>query len=350
MMSASAEEKAHRERRRFIVTEDEQGTRADQLLATRCAAMSRARIAGLIREGAVTLSGERIKPSFRVSPGDELQLELPPLAPAALKPQEVSFKVLYEDEELVVVDKPAGVIVHPGAGQPEGSLVHGLLHRFGVHGLSPVGEPSRPGIVHRIDQQTSGLLVVARREATHHALVRQFAAHEVGRHYLAIVWDPRESLPERGSFTGYHGRDARHRLRFTCRLSKGQGRPAVTHWRLVERLRPLALVRLRLETGRTHQIRVHMSEAGHPLLGDPLYGQRQQVSSLLRRGPELGLRRQALHAHTLSFIHPERGEHLSFSSPLPPELIEPWRAHREALWAPDPPPPLPDLESLGADL
>ena len=350
MTVASTEEKAQGELLRFTITEEEQGVRADQFLARRCVEMSRARVAGLIRAGAVTLFGAKIKPSLRVSLGDELQLVLPPPAPAALTPQVVPFEIIYEDEELVVVDKPAGIIVHPGAGQPEGSLVHGLLHHLGSHGLSPVGEPTRPGIVHRIDQQTSGLLVVARREATHHALVAQFAAHEVGRHYLAIVWDPREQLPERGTFKGHHGRDIRHRLRFTCRLSKGQGRPAVTHWRLVERLAPLALVMIRLETGRTHQIRVHMSEAGYPLLGDPLYGQRQQVSPLRQRGPELGLRRQALHAHTLSFIHPERGELLSFSSPLPPELIEPWRAHREALWAPDPPPPLPDLKSLGVDL
>ena len=328
---------------RFSVTAEEAGMRLDQLLALRIAEQSRSQLAARVREGLVTLAGLAVKPSVRVSEGEEVCYRRIAPPPSELVPEPVDFGLVYEDEELVVVDKPAGVIVHPGAGQPTGSLVHGLLNRLGSTGLSPIGAPTRPGIVHRIDQQTSGLLVVARTERTHHALAEQFSTHSVGRRYLAIVWDPQQQLAERGTLEGVHGRDPHHRLRFTCRRSPGDGRRAVTHWIRLERLPPLALVVLRLETGRTHQIRVHMSEAGYPLVGDPLYGRKQKLNALPTLGHELGLKRQALHAHTLSFFHPTRREELSFSAPLPPALRRPWTQLRRALWGDLEAADLPDL-------
>ncbi len=225
--------------------------------------------------------------------------------------------VVYEDDELVVVDKPAGLVVHPGAGNPDGTLVNGLLERYGA--LSPIGLPERPGVVHRIDAGTSGLLVVARTERSHGALAEQFSAHTARRRYLALAWDHR--LPDEGTCETHYGRHPRDRRRFTGKA--GGGRRAVTHWRVLRRLPPCAWVECRLETGRTHQIRVHLAELGSPLVGDPLYGRRRRVErpeALRLLGFELGLERQALHAASLGFEHPVTGEALDFEAPLPEDL------------------------------
>ena len=272
------------------------------------------------------LDGRPAKPSVRLRAGQVVVVDAPEPPPPVPEPQPVDFPVVYEDAHLVVVDKPAGLVVHPGAGNEDMTLVNGLLHRYGV--LSPVGAPDRPGIVHRIDGGTSGLLVVARTEPAHHCLAAQLAQHSMERTYQALAWDGRTSpLPAAGTWRSLHARDARDRRKYTGFSSPGRplthGKPAVTHFEVAQRLGPCAWLTLRLETGRTHQIRVHAAEAGHPLVGDPLYGQTRRIDTppaLRQLGFELGLTRQALHAATLGFVHPE-GHTLRFESPLPADLV-----------------------------
>ncbi len=288
-------------------------------------AWSRSRIASWIREGRVCVEGRQVcKPSAVVLEGQRIELDVPPPPPIDLIPEDLQFQVLYVDDHLVVVDKPAGLVVHPGAGHSSGTLVNGLLARVS---LSPIGLPLRPGIVHRIDRGTSGILTVARSEQAHLGLVKLFAAHDLDRRYRALVWDHR--LPDSGTAKTPYGRHPTDRVKFTGRLklTEAEGRIAVTHWHVMQRCSPFALVEFRLETGRTHQIRVHMSELGSPLVGDPLYGQKRRMEGPLRPlGFELGLERQALHAGYLSFRHPVTGDLLRFSSPWPEDLMKAYRA------------------------
>ncbi len=280
-----------------------------------------------MRDGHVQVNGTPARPSLALSAGDVVDLRLPAPPPSDLVPQPADFTVVYEDAHLAVVEKPAGLVVHPGAGHPDHTLVNGLLHRLGA--LSPVGLPARPGIVHRIDAGTSGLLVVARTEAAHHGLAAQFAAHSVDRLYHAVVWD--RGLPDAGTWRTRYGRHVNDRRRFT-----GLGvhdKRAVTHWEVLERLPPCAVVAFRLETGRTHQIRVHASEAGFALVGDPVYGERRRIEqppALRQRGFELGLTRQALHATRLGFEHPITGAWLAFDAAWPDDLAVAVSALRHA--------------------
>ncbi len=270
-----------------------------------------------IKDGRVTVNGAPGRASTSLRPGSTVEVDEPPEIVIDLLAESLPFEVVYQDDDLVVVDKPAGLVVHPGAGHAQGTLVNGLLGRVGS--LSPVGAPTRPGIVHRIDRGTSGLLVVARTEAAHHHLARQFSRHEVSRRYWALVWD--RHLPDSGTVETAYGRHPTDRMKFTGR---GGARHAITHFSVERRLPPCAVVECRLDTGRTHQIRVHLSELGAPLLGDALYGQRRQVErpvELRRLGFDLGLTRQALHARHLGFIHPRTGLPMNFDSPLPPELV-----------------------------
>jgi len=265
----------------------------------------------------VQLDGTRARPSTALREGQVVHVRVPPPPPVALEAQPMDLAVIYEDEHLVVVDKPAGLVVHPGAGNPDGTLVNGLLHRYGQ--LSPIGAPDRPGIVHRIDAGTSGLLVCARTEPAHNALAAQFAAHTADRRYLALVWGRR--IEDEGVIETCYARHPRNRRRFTGRVDVG--RRALTRWSVLGRYPPCVWIECRLETGRTHQIRVHLSEAGHPIVGDPLYGQRRRVDrpqALRRLGVELGLERQALHAATLGFVHPDSGAPLSFEAPVPADI------------------------------
>jgi 23S rRNA pseudouridine1911/1915/1917 synthase len=294
--------------------------------------LSRSRLQALIGEGAVALPGGPavIDSRARLAPGTELVLTLPPAVPARARPEEIPLDVVYEDAYLIVIDKPVGLVVHPAPGAPRGTLVNALLHHCGGT-LSGVGGQARPGIVHRIDKDTSGLMVVAKTDAAHQGLAAQFAARSIDRRYLAVVhgapdrFDPRLaglagiSWDRDGALRieGNIGRHPGDRKRMAV-LSSG-GKPAVTRARLLERFGPesrpeAALMECRLETGRTHQIRVHMAFAGHPLAGDSVYGR--------RGGPEgiAGFPRQALHAATLGFRHPIGGEHLSFSSVIPQDL------------------------------
>ena len=270
-----------------------------------------------MRDGRVQVNGRVVvRPSTKLHAGQVVDVSPPTLEATALLPQaDVPFEVVYADDDLVVVDKPAGVVMHPGAGHPDGTLVNGVLHHVGS--LSNIGASHRPGVVHRIDAGTSGLVVVARTDAAHQHLARQFAEHTVERRYQALVWS--KDIPDEGTLDTPYGRHPQHRVLFT---SMSGERRAVTHWRVLERLPPCTLVELRLETGRTHQIRVHLSEAGAPLLGDPQYSRPRRIERpqfLRRLGLDLGLTRQALHAARLGFLHPD-GRQLSFESPLPADF------------------------------
>jgi len=293
------------------------GERLDRFLVTCFPEHSRSHLAEWIRDGRVAVDAATVKPGLALRAGWILRVEPPDPPLVTLVAEDLPLTVLHEDDALIVVDKAAGMVVHPGAGHASGTLVHALLGRCGA--LAPLGLPWRPGIVHRLDRDTSGVMVVARTEAAHLRLARQFSEHTVDRRYLALVWDHR--LADAGTLSTLYGRHPTDRLRFSGRVQAGK--TAITHFRVLERLPPFALVECRLDTGRTHQIRVHLSEAGSPLVGDETYGARRRVErpeALRRLGPELGLARQFLHALRLGFTHPETGTRMVFESPLPPDL------------------------------
>jgi len=251
-----------------------------------------------------------------VKGGEAVQVAVPEPAPAHNEPQDIPLKVVFEDEHLLVVDKPAGLVVHPAAGNLDGTLVNALLHHCGGS-LSGIGGVARPGIVHRIDKDTSGLLVVAKSDVAHEGLARQFAAHSITRRYLAIV----NGVPKtaEGTVDAPLARSAANRKKIAI-VEGSRGKRAVTHWRRLSVLRDAALLECRLETGRTHQVRVHMASIGHPLVGDPVYGRAGRVHSNILK--KLQFHRQALHAAELGFIHPVTKHRLSFSSPMPSDMQE----------------------------
>ena len=293
------------------------GGRLDSFLATCLSDYSRTVIKGWIESGFVRVNGSATKAKRRVWTSDVVVVEIPPSPSIELRPEKIDLNIVYEDESLVVVDKCADLIVHPGAGNPTGTVVQGLL--YAVSQLSPVGLPDRPGVVHRIDKGTSGLLVFAKTEMAHHALAKQFAEHSVERMYRALIWD--RGIDAEGMMDTHYGRAPHDRRKFTTK--QRASKRAITHWRVAARLGPCSFVELRLETGRTHQIRVHMSEAGFPLVGDPMYGVKRRVDTdlkLRRLGHELGLGRQALHAAVLGFKHPQTGEVMRFDSQLPEDM------------------------------
>lgn len=303
------------------------GDRLDRFLVGVYPEHSRTLLADWIRDGLVLVEGSRPKPGMKLDAGWVVLVDEPPPPVVDLVPQTMSLEILHEDEAVVVLEKPAGLVVHPGAGHPDGTLVNGLLGRYGE--LSPVGLPLRPGIVHRLDRGTSGVMVVARTESAHHHLARQFSQHTVDRRYWAIAWD--HKLPDAGTVDGFYGRHLVDRVKFTGRLASGKR--ATTHWRVLERLPPCAWVECKLDTGRTHQIRVHLSELGSPLVGDELYGRRRRADKpevLRRLGPDLGLTQQALHAFRLAFDHPTTGARLLFESPMPEVMANLLRVLREA--------------------
>ena len=300
------------------------------------AALSRSRLMKMIDEGCVFLDGVAVtNPKTRVEEGQEYLLRLAPVADVATLAEDIALKVIWEDGDLIVIDKPAGMVVHPAPGSPSGTLVNALLHHCGDT-LSGIGGERRPGIVHRIDKDTTGLLVVAKSDRAHHGLAAQFEAHTVNRHYKAVVHgvpsanDPRlRGLRgisfEAGGILKIATHLARHKTdRQRQAVLWDQGRHAVTRARVIEDLRGGAsLVECWLETGRTHQIRVHMSYAGHGLLGDQTYGGKRKLSpKLFGDAAETGMSfpRQALHAASLGFEHPVSGETLEFTSPLPDDM------------------------------
>jgi len=295
-----------------------QGWRLDRALADAVPTLSRERLKALIRSGALeSLSSAAVRdPAFKVRGSEAFLLTVPEPAPAHNEPQDIPLRITFEDEHLLVVDKPAGLVVHPAAGNPDGTLVNALLHHCGGS-LSGIGGVARPGIVHRIDKDTSGLLVVAKTDVAHEGLAKQFAAHSIERRYLAIV----NGVPKiaEGTVDAPLARSSTNRKKISI-VEGGRGKRAVTHWIRMEILRDAALVECRLETGRTHQVRVHMASLGHPLLGDPVYGRSgKNVQELLKR---LDFHRQALHAAELGFTHPVTKNRLSFASGMPTDMQE----------------------------
>jgi 23S rRNA pseudouridine1911/1915/1917 synthase len=318
------------------VTQEQAGARLDKALAMLAGEISRARLQQVIKEGGVSLNGAIASDGSRkVVEGDELALVMPEAKPPAPAGQDIPLTVVHEDEHLIVIDKPAGLVVHPAGGHEDGTLVNALIAHCGVS-LSGIGGVRRPGIVHRLDKDTSGLLVVAKNDKAHQGLAKQFADHgrtgPLQRAYLAIAW----GVPRRPHGTVEAPLERSHRNREKMAVvGEGKGREAITHFSVIERYPPLlkngeetealaSLIECRLETGRTHQIRVHMSHLGHPLLGDQLYG--SGFATKASRLPEparealAALGRQALHAALLGFVHPATGEELFFESEPPADF------------------------------
>jgi len=298
-----------------VITPALHGTRLDRALASLLPDLSRERVKALILEGRVTGPGGRLAddPALKVKAAAEFAVAVPQAAPAEAVAQAIDLVIPYEDDHLIVVDKPAGMVVHPAAGNPDGTLVNALLHHCAGR-LSGIGGVARPGIVHRIDKDTSGLLVVAKTDKAHEGLARQFKDHSIARRYLALVNGV--PAPPSGTVDTWIGRSDGDRKKMAVHRA-GRGKHAVTHYRTLERLDRAALVECRLETGRTHQVRVHMAHLGHPLLGDPVYGRAGPHKALLG---ELGFRRQALHAAFLGFIHPVTSESVQFESPITDDM------------------------------
>jgi 23S rRNA pseudouridine1911/1915/1917 synthase len=307
---------------------EEAGQRLDRVLAARLPALSRSRLKALILDGQVTVAARTIRdPAARVNSGDAVTVALPAPAPAKPEGEAIPLNIVYEDDALIVIDKPAGLVVHPAAGHGAGTLVNALIAHCG-DSLSGIGGVKRPGIVHRLDKDTSGLIVVAKTDKAHHALSKQFAEKAAGpltRGYLALVW----GAPAKPKGTIDAPLD-RHRHARDKRAVREGGRHAVTHWQMLERFagndgKPVAsLLACTLETGRTHQIRVHLAYIGHPILGDATYasGFKSKAALLSPAAREAldALGRQALHAYLLGFEHPDSGELMQFRSELPADL------------------------------
>lgn len=291
--------------------------RLDAFIARSVGNLTRATVQKLIEGGDVTVAGAPAKPSLKLKGGERITLFIPPPRAAEATAEDISLDILYEDHDLVVINKPAGMVVHPGAGNSGGTLVNALLGH--CHDLSGIGGAIRPGIVHRIDKDTSGILVVAKNDLAHSSLAYQFKEHTVKRVYLALVYGAPKG--EKGKIESIIGRHPVDRKRMSGKARRGKH--AVTKWQVVSRFSGITLVQLRLETGRTHQIRVHLSEAGYPLLGDKVYGgsgRLPSVTDLQLKGLIKELDRQALHAKTLGFIHPVSGEYLEFDTELPADM------------------------------
>lgn len=299
------------------------GSRLDRLLADALPDLSRSRLKSLIEEGFVSTGGRpATSPAAKVKAGQSFAIIVPEARPVALEAQAMPLDILYEDRDLIVLNKPAGLVVHPAAGNPDRTLVNALIAHCGT--LAGIGGEQRPGIVHRLDKDTSGLMVAAKSEAAHQGLTADFAARRIERTYWALAWGL--PSPAQGTIIGNIGRSPRNRQKMAV-LRRG-GRPAETAYRVLRSFQGgrVSLVECRLKTGRTHQIRVHLAERGHPLLGDPLYGRAGTASRRGRLLPEraqaalASLGRQALHAKTLGFRHPVSGDDLRFSSELSADI------------------------------
>ncbi|WP_245290506.1 RluA family pseudouridine synthase [Rhodopseudomonas sp. AAP120] len=312
-----------------VVAGDEGSPRLDRVLATRCPALSRSRLKALILDGRVAIAGNAVRdPAYHASPGETITIDVPP--PVAPEPQgeEIALHIVYEDDDLIVIDKPRGLVVHPAAGHETGTLVNALIAHCGAS-LSGIGGVRRPGIVHRLDKDTTGLMVVAKNDKAHQSLSAQFADHgrtgELRRGYYAFVW----GVPNRARGTIEAPIDRHPYSREKMAVRDG-GREAITHWEVLQTFtgrsggEVVSLIACQLETGRTHQIRVHLAHLGHPLLGDETYGPHFKTKasqlSLAARGVLTELGRQALHAYLLVLEHPSTGEVMEWQSALPPDL------------------------------
>ena len=287
----------------LILTADQAGERVDVFLSRSIENMTRSAAAKLLEEGAVLLCGKPVKKNYKMNIGDELEITLPEPEPVEAVPQNIPLDVVYEDEDVIVVNKPVGMVVHPAAGHPDGTLVNALLYHCG-NSLSGINGQLRPGIVHRIDRDTSGLIISAKNDVAHQRLADQLQDHSLYREYEAIcVGNLKEDTGTINAPIGRHNTD-----RKKMAIDYKNGREAVTHWKVLGRYSGFTHIQCRLETGRTHQIRVHMASTGHPLLGDIVYGSKK---------PYPGLAGQCLHARKLSFVHPRSGERITVECQLP---------------------------------
>ena len=292
--------------RRLLIPVTQEGLRVDKLLASFLEELTRSAIQNLIEEGHVTCGGKPLAKSAKVKPGQEILVELPEVRPLEVPPEDIPLDIPYEDEDLLVVNKPKGMVVHPAPGHEGGTLVNALLYHCGAS-LSGINGVARPGIVHRIDKDTSGLLIVAKNDFAHTRLAEQIQAHTFTREYSAVVYGSfREDSGQVDAPLGRHPQD---RKRMAVLFESPAARHAVTHFWVVKRFQGFTQLRLRLETGRTHQIRVHMAYLGHPVAGDPVYGPKKVIASL---------QGQCLHAGKIGFVHPRSQAYLEFEAPLPP--------------------------------
>lgn len=299
------------------VPDSADGQRIDAALAVIEPSLSRERIKALILEGAVEIDGARVtRPSVKLATGAHYIIHVPAALPLGTEAQDIALDIVYEDSDLLVVDKPAGLVVHPAAGHADGTLVNALLHHCAGQ-LSGIGGVARPGIVHRIDKDTSGLLVVAKSDAAHLGLAAQFAEHSINRRYVAIVQG--RPIPASGTVRGNIGRSDHDRKKMAL-VGEGRGKHSVTHFTSEEKLSGATRIECRLETGRTHQVRVHLASIGHALLGDPLYSRPPKALRDVLKSADFG--RQALHAQRLGFIHPVTKSECDFFSPIPADMAE----------------------------
>ncbi len=305
----------------ITITPGQAGQRIDRLLSEQAGAPSRSRIKTLIEEGRLSRQGTGIRePADMARSGATYTLVLPPPVSATPLPQPMAFPILFEDRDLIVLDKPAGMVVHPAPGNPDGTLVNALLAHCGP-GFTGIGAERRPGIVHRLDKDTSGVMVVAKTQLANDALTTAFATRDLERSYLALAWGL--PVPLAGSIEGAIGRDKRDRKRMAV-VGHG-GKAALTHYQVLRAYgTAVSLLRCRLATGRTHQIRVHLSTSGHPIVGDPVYCRRipsmAKTLPISARGVLLDFPRQALHAASLGFAHPRTKEAMRFETPVPPDM------------------------------
>ena len=291
----------------FCPEPEDAGSRLDAFLALNLEGKTRSAVQKLMDQGKVLVNGKTGRKNDKVKPGDSIQVEIPEPEPLELLPQDIPLDIVYEDEHLLVVNKPKGMVVHPAPGNPDGTLVNALLYHCG-ESLSGINGVIRPGIVHRIDKDTSGLLMVAKNDLAHQSLAAQIAAHTFTRMYNTVVYGSLKT--DEGTISAPIARHPADRKKMA--VVPG-GREAVTHYRVLERLSGFTLVECRLETGRTHQIRVHMAHIGHPVAGDPVYGPKKCIASL---------NGQCLHARLLGFVHPATGEYMEFDSGLPPYFTD----------------------------
>ena len=303
--------KATKEQKRLSVTEEVSEERIDKFLAKKIPDFSRSHLKKLIKDKQVLVKNKSItSASYKIKPGDFIVVNIPKVSEGKLKAQKIALEILYEDKDMIIINKPAGLVVHPGAGNWENTLVNALLAHCGSN-LSGIGGVRRPGIVHRLDKETSGVLVAAKNDYTHLALSKQFSDRTIMRSYQAIVW----GWPEKnqGTFKGNLGRNPKNRKKMT--VLRSGGKHAVTHYQVVKRMgrtrtEGASLIKCRLETGRTHQIRVHLSHNGFPIIGDKVYGKQRRVSDLI-------LNRHMLHANKLGFLHPRKNKFLTYETKIP---------------------------------
>ncbi len=297
---------------------EDKGQRLDVFLSTRLSGLTRSRIKGMIEEGRASVNGAVAKAGYKLKAADTVTVSVPETKEAAFAPEAVPLEILFEDDDVIVVNKPADMPTHPGAGRTSGTLVNALLNH--TRELSTLGGNDRPGIVHRLDKDTTGILVVAKNDRSHLFLSAQFKAHTTGRRYIALVWGA--VADDEGTIDIAIGRDAVHRKKISPRTKKS--RTALTYYKVLKRFNQLSLVELKPRTGRTHQLRVHLASINHPVVGDQVYGRKKIPSTL--PGPAgdclKRIKRQLLHAATLAFVHPSTGLVMEFESPLPPDMQE----------------------------